>query len=49
MDWSPGPDMKPNFKVIFFYAYPMPKQSTVEKLLKNKVKQKSLFWLTFKF
>ena len=35
LDWSPGPDMKPNFKVIFFYAYPMPKLSTVKKLLKN--------------
>ena len=49
LDCSPGLDMWPNFKVIFFYAYPMPKLSTfIKKLLKNIVKQKSLIWLTFK-
>ena len=45
----PGLNMGPNFKMIFFYAYPMPKLSTVKELLKNIVKQKSWFWLTFKF
>src|SRR5271156_5936528 len=48
LDCSPDLDMGPNFKVIFFYSYPMPKLSTVKKLLKNIVKQKSSFWLTFK-
>src|SRR5271156_3550949 len=44
---SLGPDMKPNLKVIFFYAYQMPNMSSAKKLLKNIVKQKSLFQLIF--
>ena len=48
LDCSPGRDMRLNFKVIFFYAYPKHTLSTVKILLKNIVKQKSWFWLTFK-
>src|SRR5271156_2690652 len=44
---SLGPDMKPNFKVIFFYAYQMPKMSTAKKIIEKYWKTKSLFQLIF--
>ena len=43
LEWYPGPPMASKFEVIFLIVYPMPKLCTVKKLLKNDVKQKSMF------